>query len=147
MSGILRISEAAALGIHAFLAISGSAGKERLSTGELAKRLKASSHHLAKVMQRLVKAGFLHSTRGPGGGFELAIPPERVSLLALYRAVEGEFPSQACLFGLPICEGRRCPLDAMLSKVNREVREYFETTTINQLLGELEVNHGDSKQA
>jgi Rrf2 family protein len=146
MNGILRISEAASLGIHAILLISSHDGR-RLSTGELAGRLKASSHHLAKVMQRLVKAGFLRSTRGPGGGFELAVSADRVTLLALYRAVEGEFPSQACLFGIPVCEGKGCPLEGMLLKVNRDVREYFETMTIGELIQKLEDGHGGKTQA
>ena len=49
---------------------------------------KLSYHHVAKVAQALVKAGFLHSQRGRSGGVSLARAPETISLGAVVRVLE-----------------------------------------------------------
>ena len=67
MKSILRISDAASLGIHACALIAEN-GKKKINVSVMADQLKASKAHLAKVMQRLVKSGIVSSTRGPLGG-------------------------------------------------------------------------------
>ncbi|CCH19652.1 RrF2 family transcriptional regulator [Micromonospora lupini] len=45
--------------------------------------------YLNKQLQALARAGILTSTSGPRGGFQLARPPEAVSLLDIVTAIEG----------------------------------------------------------
>lgn len=45
--------------------------------------------YLAKHLQLLVRAGVLLATPGPRGGFALARPPERITVLDVVEAVEG----------------------------------------------------------
>lgn len=45
--------------------------------------------YLKKRLQALVRAGILTSARGVRGGFGLARPPERITLLDVVTAVEG----------------------------------------------------------
>lgn len=134
MQGILRISEAAAIGIHAVVALAGSDSK-RLSGHELAQGMKASEAHLLKVMRLLVKAGVASSERGPAGGFALAKEPEDISLLDIYEAIEGEFPKGLCLFASPVCGGKSCPMGDFICGINREALDYFSNTTIGKLTG------------
>ncbi|NJS14505.1 MAG: Rrf2 family transcriptional regulator [Sphingopyxis sp.] len=47
-----------------------------------------SRNHLMKVAQRLVAEGFVTSTRGRGGGLQLARPAETINLGAVVRALE-----------------------------------------------------------
>ena len=46
--------------------------------------------HLEAVVQRLVKAGLLTSTRGPRGGYALARERRRIALADIVHAVEEE---------------------------------------------------------
>ena len=120
---ILNISEAASIAIHAAVAMAGRPERLR-SARELAAALDVSLAHLAKVMQRLAKAGIVRSERGPSGGFALDKPPESVSLLDIYEAVEGTFEGRDCLLSNRICGGA-CVLGGLLGKINQEVREAF----------------------
>ena len=131
MSSILKISEAVSLGIHAGMII--AKADEKVSASVIAKQLMASEHHLSKVMQRLVRAGIIISNRGPKGGFSLAQAAEDVSLLDIYVAVDGEFPSQNCFFSTEVCDGH-CPMGDLLVKVNHDVKKYFETKKISDLI-------------
>ena len=88
MASFIGISEAASLAIHSMALIAVS--EERLNAGQIAKTTGASRNHLAKVLQRLVKYGFLDSNRGPKGGFVLKRDASKINLLQIYQLIEGE---------------------------------------------------------
>jgi len=129
----LRISEAASLAMHAMVLLAARPG-ERLSTARMAEVLGASEAHLAKVMQQLGRARLVRSARGRGGGFVLARGPESISLLEVYRAVEGPLPAGGCLLARRICSGRRCILGGLVGRVNRQVGEYLARTRLSDLV-------------
>lgn len=132
MSSVLKISEAVALGIHACVII--AKAESRVSASEIAEMLKASEAHLAKVLQRLVRAGLILSNRGPKGGFTLAKASGDISLMEIYEAIDGEMPLRDCLFEKPACDGKNCSLYGLLNKVNSEVKNYFSKTSLSDLL-------------
>ncbi|NMC20367.1 MAG: Rrf2 family transcriptional regulator, partial [Thermogutta sp.] len=132
---MLRISEAASLALHAMALMAQT--RRRWSNEELARRLRASSHHLAKVMQRLAKAGVIRSIRGPRGGFELLRAPETISLAEIYEAVEGPLPTAECLLGEPLCRGGDCMLGELLHSVHNQVHHYLSQTTLAHMAGGL----------
>ncbi len=52
---------------------------ERVATNELTRRLNIPYHFVAKILQNLTKKGLLRSTKGPRGGFSLALPADEIS--------------------------------------------------------------------
>ena len=134
MSNVLRISEAASLAMHA-MAMLGDNPEQRLSTREIAARLQVSEFHLSKVLQRLVKAGMIHSIRGPKGGFCLNRKADELCLLEVYEAIEGPLGPSKCLLGHPACVGESCILGGFIEKVNTELRDYLEGTRLTDLAG------------
>ena len=82
MSSIVKFSEAASIAIHGVILVAKS--EKFLNVTKIAEILDGSRHHVAKVMQRLAKDGFIKSMRGPTGGFVLAKKPEEISFLDLY---------------------------------------------------------------
>src|SRR6266480_5169853 len=58
---------------------------------------------LAKIFQKLVRAGILRSAKGRGGGFALAKPQHEVALIDIVEAVEGPQLLDACVVGLEKC--------------------------------------------
>lgn len=129
--GLLRISEAGSLALHtvAILARSG----DRLSTQQVAETLQASEHHLAKVLQRLAKAGLVRSARGPGGGFVLTRAPEDITVLEVFEVIEGPLSDPACLFQEPVCDGKACILGGLLQSVHKSVYNHFARTKVSDL--------------
>jgi Rrf2 family protein len=134
MSKIVKISEAASLALHAVVLLAENGGQP-LSAGALSARLKASAFHLSKVLQRLAKAGFIVSTRGPRGGFLLNRRPDSISLRDIYEAIEGPMTTDTCLFQKPVCDGKQCLLGGLLDHVNQEVKSHLEKTFISDLKG------------
>jgi Rrf2 family protein len=135
MDTILRISDAANLGIHAMAHIARGAADVNHSVGEIADHQGVSEAHLSKVMQRLVKVGLLTSRRGPGGGFLLGRPAKRISLLEILEAVDGPMSDCKCLLGRKKCLFGGCALGALLTHVNHQVRVFLASRNLTDLTG------------
>ena len=129
MPHLLKVSEASVLAIHTVVFL--AAHREKLlSAKELASVLHASEHHLSKVLQRLVKSGFLNAARGPKGGFSLNPSREEVTMLEVFEAIEGRLDWGACLFGRSVCENGKCIFGEFFEGVNRSVLQYLSQTKI-----------------
>ncbi|MEA2069204.1 MAG: Rrf2 family transcriptional regulator [Verrucomicrobiota bacterium] len=135
MADILKISDATALALHSMVHLAIDPGGLS-TTAEIAELFEASRHHLAKVHQRLTKAGLIRSNRGPAGGVTLAKKPSKITLLEIYEVMEGSMLCNPCLFGKDTCPRNDCVLGALLPGLARQVRDYFEKTTLAQLAEE-----------
>ena len=131
MSSPVKISEAASLALHTMVLLS-SQLERNLATRDIAAALKVSEAHLAKVLQRLGRAGLVRSRRGPGGGFSLGRRPEDITLLEVYEVTEGPLEQTECLLNKPVCQGR-CILGDLLSSVGAQVRDYLAGTRLSEL--------------
>ncbi|HSG35434.1 MAG TPA: Rrf2 family transcriptional regulator [Sphingomonadaceae bacterium] len=65
-----------------------AARKERLSVDDVARQYGISRNHLAKVAQELQALGYIVTTRGRGGGMELARPAKDIVVGEVVREFE-----------------------------------------------------------
>ena len=135
MTKLLNISEAASMALHTMVLLAVRQDK-LLSTRDIASALNVSEAHLAKVLQRLAKAGLVRSTRGPKGGFALQKAPHEITLRDVYEAMEGPLRPTDCLLASPVCGNEDCILGTLLGRVNQQVSQYLAGTRLS------EVQHG-----
>ena len=132
MNCILNISEATSIAFHAVIYLEVH-NDRKVSTKEIAEVFKVSEGHLAKVMQRLVKAGLVRSVRGAKGGFFLGRQGNKINLLQIYELFEGPIPETNCLFHKPSCNLTQCILDDLLGNMNKQVLEYMADANLKKL--------------
>jgi len=102
---------------------------------EVAARAGVPEAYLAKIFQRLSRAGLVRLFRGPGKGVELGRAPHAITLAALVRAAEGPVISEGCVFGLAACStDTPCPLHRDWAPLQQSIRERMEKTTLASLL-------------
>jgi len=106
---------------------------KKSSVREIAESLEASPNHLSKVMQRLVKAGLVSSTRGPKGGFVLNRDPESVTLLEVYEVIDGPLETTKCIFDHPVCKGAQCIFENHLDIFTRQLKDYLADRRLSDL--------------
>jgi Rrf2 family transcriptional regulator, nitric oxide-sensitive transcriptional repressor len=133
MKSIMNISEAYSLALHAMAMVAADGDGAPMTAHGIASRLGVSESHLSKVMQRLVRAGILNSSRGPGGGFTLNRPASEITLRDIYESVEGPLKLDDCLIGTQICGGKSCVFDDLIHKVNGDFQHYLEHTTVERI--------------
>ncbi len=138
MSEVLKISEAVSLAIHAMMVLSGRVEGQTLPVSHIAEFLGVSRAHLAKVFQRLSKAGLVRSTRGPAGGFALTRPASDITLLEVFETMEGPLEETRCLLDKPVCDGKTCcMLGSLLHDVHKRVYDHMAGTTLDELCDKL----------
>lgn len=79
----------------------------------LAHRIGTTSSFLSQVMAPLVRAGWVESDRGPGGGYQLAESAIEARLLEVIEATEGPTAEGRCVMRNGPCPGEEtCPIHA-----------------------------------
>jgi Rrf2 family protein len=132
MSRIVQLSEASTIGLHSMVLIARS--KDIINVNKISDLTGASKNHLAKVMQRLVKAGFLKSTRGPTGGFVLKKQASEITILNIYEAIEGVIETSGCPMDQPICPFDKCLLGNIIREASENIRDNFKNVTLQDYL-------------
>ncbi len=132
MSKIFSLSEAGSIAIHSMVLIAKSDVK--LNVVKIAERTGSSKHHVAKVLQRLVKDDFLISNRGPHGGFELKKPADEINLLEIYESIEGHIEITKCPMDNLICPFSKCLLGDIIGKMTLNFKEYMSGQKLTDYL-------------
>jgi Rrf2 family protein len=132
MSKIFSLSEAGSIAIHSMVLI--AKAESKLNVVKIAERTGSSKHHVAKVLQRLVKDDFLVSNRGPHGGFELKVPADEINLLQIYESIEGRIEITKCPMDNLICPFEKCILGTVVSDMTQNFRDYMESQKLADYL-------------
>ncbi|MDZ7774737.1 MAG: Rrf2 family transcriptional regulator [Bacteroidales bacterium] len=132
MAKIFSLSEAASIAIHSMVIIAQS--EKSVNVNAIAERTGSSKHHVAKILQRLVKEDYLTSVRGPHGGFQLVKEPEEITLLEIYETIEGHLSVSECPMENPVCPFNKCIMGNIVMEMTTKFREYLRENTIDQFL-------------
>lgn len=84
----MQISNSAYKGVEALLRLSVRNADTPCSTKSVAEQIDRSVSYTESLMAQLRNAGFVVSQRGPGGGYVLARPADRIIVAEVFRAVE-----------------------------------------------------------
>jgi len=132
MSKVVTISEAASLAIHAVVLIAKT--ETQINVNQIAESTGASRNHLAKVMQRLGKQGFVESSRGPTGGFRLKKKANEITLYDIYESIEGPIEVNDCPLERPVCPFDKCLMGGIIHKVSNDLKKYLKKETIDKYI-------------
>ena len=84
-------------GVRAMIDLAKHAGEGPVQRAEIARRRQIPESYLDHLLAQLRRDGFIRSTRGPGGGHQLAKPAEKICLLHLLESLEGSLAPLQCL--------------------------------------------------
>jgi Rrf2 family protein len=128
---LLRREESYA--VHALLDI---AGNEGTNAAEIADRLRMPPAFLAKVLRKLVVAGYVESQMGRSGGVRLAVDLSTVTLLDVVEKVSGPLLLDTCQTQVRCATQRRtgyCGLKLAWLSATREIRAVLANVRLADL--------------
>lgn len=131
---MLTLPQTAEYALRAVYFIAEAPGGEPVRVGEIAAALRVPRNYLSKTLHQLARARVLRSTRGPLGGFQLAVPAERLTLAQVvgpFLPAEG----RACVLGRTACsDAAPCAAHEHWKAVAEQMRAFFRRTTVADLL-------------
>ena len=83
----MKLQKATKFALFAVLELARDSGRQ-LSATDIAEQYGISSHHLAKVLRDLGRAGLVDSIRGVGGGYRFSANARRTTLMDVIRIFE-----------------------------------------------------------
>lgn len=101
---------------------------------EIAREIEAPRFFTAKILQRLVRQGFINSLKGKGGGFYFDEDKSELSIKEVIRATEGDKIITGCGFGLKHCsEDNPCPLHEEYRSIRDAINRLVSSETVQSL--------------
>jgi Rrf2 family iron-sulfur cluster assembly transcriptional regulator len=128
------LSQTAVYALRATLCLAGHGPSARVRVDDIAAELAVPRNYLSKILHGLARAGVLVSSRGPGGGFELARPARELTLADVVEPFD-ELPEETgCLLGRTACSDRDpCAAHERWKGVSLSVKKFFRDTSIADL--------------
>ena len=107
------------------------AGKDKGTTAAvIAEKYELPPAYAAKIMGQLAKANIFRSDRGPMGGFTLARPANKITLLEIFEAVNGQL-GDGSIHGISGSLGKA--VQAAVGNANDAIRNVLRSTTLAAL--------------
>jgi len=112
--------------------------KEPIDVESLSARLMISRSFLAKILQKLTKAGILKSFKGIKGGFALQKQTNEISVLNIIQAVEDR-PATVfeCTGNSGVCPSAKmgsCGIWPTLNKLQVQINGFLSQITLQDIL-------------
>ena len=96
---MMKLSTRGRYGLRAMYDLAIRYGEGPVPLNSIADRQMVSLPYLEQLMAKLRRAGLVSSSRGAQGGYELAKPPEEITVGDIVRVLEGSFDPVQCLSG------------------------------------------------
>jgi Rrf2 family protein len=121
---MLRLSKKADYALMAVRHLALQPGSPSTSAREIAEQYDIPLELMAKVLQRLVRAGILISTQGTRGGYTLSRPSSVISVADVIQAIDGPFTVTACSTEKHDCEQYgKCSIRDPLWQIRERIAE------------------------
>ena len=131
MNRFPSISEASSIAIHSLAFLADTQGSVNVNL--LATETGFSKNHISKVMQTLVRHGYLSSGRGPKGGFVCRKDSDSITLLEIIELIEGRLSEGHCGIGEGKCPFETCVFGDLPAEFKSRFRDYYRSKKISEI--------------
>ncbi len=146
---VLKLTKKADYGLMAMKHLAERSDVGSCSAKDVADAYGIPPEALAKILQRLAKAGLLQSQHGTNGGYTLARAAHTISAFEVIQAIDGPLFITSCVTVRGECDqSDRCNIREPLRKVNDSIEAVLKRIKISHMREEdEEVVHPASKAA
>src|ERR1700727_788285 len=134
---MMKLSKKADYGLIALKHLAIHNGHGSCSASDIAEVYKMSTPLMAKVLQKLAKAGLVAARHGSSGGYTLARDASMISALDVIRAIDGPLFITSCVTSRGACDvTTTCSIREPLKRVNDSILEPLGKAKLSQMTDE-----------
>src|SRR3979411_1973682 len=131
---MLKLTKKADYGLMAMKHLAEHVDQGSCSAKDVAEAYGIPQEALAKILQRLAKAGLLRSQHGINGGYMLARDPGTISAFEVIRAIDGPLFITSCITVRGECDQTdRCTIKEPLRRVNESIEQVLRRISILEM--------------
>lgn len=93
-----------------------------------------SLSYLEQLFGKLRRAKLVSSVRGPGGGYNLAQPPQQISVADIITAVDEPLDATQCAGKENCHEDKRCMTHDLWATLNEKMYDYLSSVSLADLV-------------
>lgn len=117
-----------------------------VNLAEIARRQEISLSYLEQLFAKLRKNGLVESSRGPGGGYRLALAAEEISIASVISAVDEQVDATRC-GGLQNCQGHlRCLTHDLWQELSNQITAFLGGVSLGDLVQRKKVRQVSERQ-
>jgi Rrf2 family iron-sulfur cluster assembly transcriptional regulator len=117
-----------------------------VTLADIARRQGISLSYLEQLFSKLRRSGLVDSVRGPGGGYNLAMDPSKISVAEIVRAINENIDARRC-GGEKNCRGDdTCLTHELWEALSARIYEFLNGITLADLVSKPHVQEVASRQ-
>lgn len=132
---MLRLSTKGQYGVRALYEIATGYPERPVTIREISEKQDVSVSYLEQILNKLRRAGFIKSIKGPGGGYVLNRSPEEITIAAVLHELEGPLAITSCLDPDEGCiRIDSCVTHLLWKSLGEQIEAFLNTITLKNLL-------------
>jgi Rrf2 family iron-sulfur cluster assembly transcriptional regulator len=130
----MRLTTKGRFAVTAMIDLAMRDGNGPVTLADISERQKISLSYLEQLFGRLRRQALVSSTRGPGGGYQLARPTKEVSVADIIQAVDEPIDATQC-GGRENCrDDQKCITHDLWQSLNEHIFQYLRSVTLAELV-------------
>lgn len=114
-------------------------------TSDIGKKEDIPAHYLAKILQRMVKYGYVDSFKGRRGGFKITERAKKSSILEIVERVEGPVINLKCVTGLRECTDEEpCPLHDEWADLRNKIYSMIASKSVQEVAHKYSITYASN---
>ena len=130
----MRLTTKGRFAVTAMVDLAMRQNRSPVTLAAISERQRISLSYLEQLFGKLRRAKLVSSVRGPGGGYNLALAPQGISVADIVTAVDEPLDATQC-GGKENChDDKRCMTHDLWATLNQKMHEYLSSVSLADLV-------------
>lgn len=136
---IMRLTTKGRYAVTAMLDLALNQHRGPISLADISSRQDISLSYLEQLFSKLRKRQLVHSVRGPGGGYKLALPVSELFVAEIINAVDESIDATNCQGRGDCHDGTTCITHHLWSSLSAQIHDFLQGISLASLIDNEEI--------